>query len=265
MKSFLRVGLMLFLSAEYFFCAFEKYVSTSGRIIKRRMIGGKVAENGEFPFLVAIFESGNFQGAFTLITSQTLVGAAHIVESSELKDYCGRIGNVNKNTGKEVLFGRRIIHPRYDPETNHDDIALLILALPIKNILPIALVGKNLRFTKGPATFVGWGKTDFNEDDDTDILRVAKVQLVDPKYVARKFDVKLTYKEIITMSSTVKAMKGDSGSPLMLTDVLKRKMLIGILANGGKNTKEPDFYMSTSVYYDFIKTYSVGHPTYLEV
>ncbi|XP_023214636.1 serine protease 56-like, partial [Centruroides sculpturatus] len=183
---------------------------------------------------------------------------------SELKDYCGRIGNVNKNMGKEVLFGRRLIHPRYDPETYHDDIALLILRFRINDIPPIALVGKNLKFTKGYATFVGWGKIGFREDDDTDVLQVAKVKLVDPKYVARKFDINLTYKEIISMSATVKAMEGDSGSPLILTDVLKRQMLIGILARGGNNTKEPDIYMSTSVYHDFIKTHSVGRLTYLE-
>ncbi|XP_067126917.1 uncharacterized protein [Centruroides vittatus] len=78
MESFLRVGLMIFLSAEYYFCASEKNESTS--VIERRMIGGRVAENGEFPFLIAIYEEGGFEGTFSLITSQTLIGAAHVVE-----------------------------------------------------------------------------------------------------------------------------------------------------------------------------------------
>ncbi|XP_023230425.1 venom peptide isomerase heavy chain-like [Centruroides sculpturatus] len=265
MKSFLRVGLMLFLSAEYYFCASEKYENTTSRVIERRTIGGRLAEKGEFPFLVAIYKNRTFRGAFSLITTRTLIGAAHIVEEYTVKDYYGRIGNVDKQAGKRVLFRRRIIHGRYDSKTLHNDIALLILARSINNISPIALVGKNLRFTKGSATFVGWGRTGIKKDDRTDLLRVAKVNFVDPKYVGRNFDYELTYKEITTMSSRVKGMKGDSGSPLIKRDASKRPVLIGILSSGGDNIREPDVYMSISFYHHFIKTHSVGRLTYLDV
>ncbi|XP_023228038.1 venom peptide isomerase heavy chain-like [Centruroides sculpturatus] len=263
MKSFLTVGLMLFLSAEYYFCASKKYENTSSRVIERRMIGGRKAEKGEFPFLVALFEKETHRGAFSLITTRTIIGAAHIVHENPLKDYYGRIGDVNKNAGKKVLFRKRIIHSRFNPKRFNNDIALLILARSINNISPIALVGKNVRFTKGSATFVGWGDIGFN--DETDLLQVAKVKLVDPTYVACEFNYELTYKEITTLSSRVVAMEGDSGSPLIKRDASKRPVLIGILSNGGNFTKEPDIYMSTSVYHDFIKTHSVGHLTYLHV
>ncbi|XP_023223258.1 uncharacterized protein LOC111624598 [Centruroides sculpturatus] len=353
MKSFLRIGLMLFLSAEYYFCASEKYENTTSRVIERRMIGGRLAEKGEFPFLVAIYRDRKFSGAFSLITTRTLIGAAHIVQEYTVKDCYGRIGNVNKHAGKKVLFRRMIIHKRYNSETFHNDIALLILARSINNISPIALVGKNVKFTKGSATFVGWGRIGlsksviflykvkdiygrigdvnknagkkvlfrrriihgrynpkeynnndiallilahrindispialvrkdltfteghatlvgwgnigFKKDDKTDLLQVAEVNLVDPKYVARKFDYELTYKEITTVSSRVIGMKGDSGSPLIKRDALNRPVLIGILSNGGNNTGKPDVYMSTSVHYSFIRTFRVGRPTYLDV
>ncbi|XP_023231329.1 venom peptide isomerase heavy chain-like [Centruroides sculpturatus] len=263
MKIFLRVGLMLFLSVEYYFCASENYENTTSRVIERRMIGGREAEKGEFPFLVAIFKKERFKGAFSLITTKTLIGAAHVVEKYVVKDYYGRIGDVNKNAGKKVLFRRRIIHGRYNSENYNNDIALLILARSINNISPIALVGKNVRFTKGSATLIGWGRIGFNER--TDLLHVAKVNLVDPIYVACKFGYELTYKEITALSSRVKAISGDSGSPLIMRDALKRPVLIGIFANGGHNTGEPDIYMSTSFHHDFIKTHSVGRLTYLHV
>ncbi|XP_023231355.1 duodenase-1-like [Centruroides sculpturatus] len=263
MKSFLRIGLLLFLNAEYYFCASGNYDNTS--VIERRMIGGKEAEKQEYLFLVAIFRKERFSGAFSLITRNTLIGAAHVVEKYKVKDYYGRIGDVNKNAGKKVLFRRRIKHPRYDSKTHNNDIALLILARRINKISPIPLVGKDLTFTEGHATLVGWGNIGLKENDETDLLKVGKVKLVDPKYVARKFHYKLTYKEITTKSSRVKAMKGDSGSPLIMRDTLKRPVLIGILSYGGNNTKEPDVYMSISVHHDFIKTHSVGRPTYLDV
>ncbi|XP_023227689.1 complement factor I-like [Centruroides sculpturatus] len=266
MKNFLRIGLMLFLSAEYYFCASEKYENTTSRVIERRMIGGREAEKGEFPFLVAIFKKNRFKGAFSLITTRTLIGTAHVVAKYKVKDIYGRIGDVNKNAGKKVLFRRRIIHGRYNPkEYNNNDIALLILAHRINDISPIALVRKDLTFTEGHATLVGWGNIGFKKDDKTDLLQVAEVNLVDPKYVARKFDYELTYKEITTVSSRVIGMKGDSGSPLIKRDALNRPVLIGILSNGGNNTGKPDVYMSTSVHYSFIRTFRVGRPTYLDV
>ncbi|XP_023228063.1 chymotrypsin-1-like isoform X2 [Centruroides sculpturatus] len=254
-----------FLSAEYYFCASEKYENTTSRVIERRMIGGKNAEKEEYPFLVAIFKQGSFFGAFSLITRNTLIGAAHVVENYKVKDYYGRIGDVNKNAGKKVMFRRRIKHPHYDSETLHNDIALLILAHRINKISPIALVGKDLTFTEGDATLVGWGDIGFKKNDKTDLLQVAKVNLVEPKYVARKFHYKLTNKEITTVSSRVIGMKGDSGSPLIMRDALKRPVLIGILSYGENNTGKPDVYMSISVHHDFIKTHIVGRPTYLDV
>ncbi|XP_023211098.1 venom peptide isomerase heavy chain-like [Centruroides sculpturatus] len=227
------------------------------------MIGGREAEKGEFPFLVAIFRKERFKGAFSLITTRTVIGAAHVVDEYAVKDYYGRIGDVNKNRGKKVLFRKRIIHSRYNSEKFYNDIALLILTHSINNISPIALVGKNVRFTQGSATFVGWGRIGYN--DRTDLLHVAKVNLVDPIYVGRKFDYELTYKEITTLSSRVKALEGDSGSPLIKRDASKKPVLIGILANGGHNIKQPDIYMSTSFHHNFIKTHSVGRLTYLHV
>ncbi|XP_023213954.1 venom protease-like [Centruroides sculpturatus] len=263
MESFLRVGLMLFLSVEYYFCAFEKNESTS--VIERRMIGGRVAKYGEFPFLVAIFEKEEFQGCFTLITSQTLIGAAHVVESYEIENYYGRIGDTNKYKGRKLLFRSKMIHPRYNSRENHDDIAVLIVKYYVENISPITLPGKNLRFTNGYAKFVGWGNIGYNEEDDTDILRVADVMLVRPKLVERLFDITLTNGVIVTMTPGTIAMKGDSGSPLIITDAVKGQILIGILSSGGTRTNEPDIYMSTSFYYDFIQSRTFGRLKYLEM
>ncbi|XP_067121283.1 thrombin-like enzyme chitribrisin [Centruroides vittatus] len=144
----------------------------------------------------------------------------------------------------------------------HDDIALLILKEPVENICPITLPGKNLRFTHGYAKLVGWGKIGYNKEDDTDILRVADVRLVKPQLAERVFDMTLTNGEIVTMTPGKIAMKGDSGSPLIITDAIKGQILIGVLSSGGTNTNEPDIYMSTSFYYDFIQTHRFGCLTY---
>ncbi|XP_023223255.1 uncharacterized protein LOC111624596 [Centruroides sculpturatus] len=56
----------------------ENYRSHS-RIMMRRMIGGTPATKGEVPFIMAIFRRGYFKGSFSLITTKTAVGAAHVI------------------------------------------------------------------------------------------------------------------------------------------------------------------------------------------
>ncbi|XP_023244553.1 mast cell protease 1-like [Centruroides sculpturatus] len=264
MKNFIRFGILLLLNTDYLLCVSERNEYKSVNV--RRMIGGSVAERGSFLFMVAIFCKDIFQGAFSLITTHTLIGAAHVVESYVINDYYGRIDDVNKYKGKKIMFGKRCIHPDHVPGDNLHDIALLILQDPIEDIFTIALPGRNVMFTKGLAVFAGWGKTSLDTGEyDNNFLRVAEVNLIDPKSVDRSFHISVTGEQIITETFGVKATKGDSGSPLIIIDDSRRRILIGILTNPNNDINKPDIYISTSAHYNFINASSVGRPTFVDV
>ncbi|XP_023231352.1 venom serine protease Bi-VSP-like [Centruroides sculpturatus] len=266
MKSFLSFGLLLFfLSAKYFLCLCEKNESKSG--IVRRMVGGSLAEKGQLLFLVSIFEKNKFRGGFSLITPKTLVGAAHIIDRDEMVDLFGRIGDVNKFRGEKILFAKRILHPDYVPGIFYNDIALLILLTRIDDISTIALPPRNLKFTKGYATFAGWGLTGQSKRDKTSFLRVSKVNIVDPQEPSNKFNFTSTGKEIMTVTPGVHGMNGDSGSPLMIREHNQsgRYIIIGVLSSCSTDDHEPDVYMSTSAYFDFIHNNTIGTPIYVNV
>ncbi|XP_023219927.1 chymotrypsin-1-like [Centruroides sculpturatus] len=251
----------------------ENYRSHS-RIIMPRMIGGTPAEEGEVPFIMAIFRRGNFKGSFSLITTTTAVGAAHVIYKKNVTtgleqftislalDIYGTVGNINKHKGSLVFFKRNIIHPNYDPDTFENDIALLILKKPIvctPTSYPVAVADRNQTYTSGHATLVGWGRIGENKTSD---LQIAVVKLIDPSPWLKRFKFPLKASDIISRDLGILAMEGDSGSPLIRKDQFGRQILIGVVSAMGQSTRVI-VYMSTSFYHDFIKDNSEGEITFL--
>ncbi|XP_023223314.1 collagenase-like [Centruroides sculpturatus] len=239
----------------------ENYRSHS-RIIMPRMIGGTPAEEGEVPFIMAIFHRGIFKGSFSLITTTTAVGAAHVIYHSLVIYIYGAVGNINKYKGSLVFFKRKIIHLNYDPDTFENDIALLILKKSIEStptLYPVAVADRNQTYTSGYATLAGWGRIGENTTSD---LQIAVVKLADPSSWLTHFKFPLKKTEIISRDWGISAMKGDSGSPLIRRNQFGRQILIGVVSAMGQSTRVI-IYMSTSFYHDFIKDNSEGEVTFL--
>ncbi|XP_023214811.1 achelase-1-like [Centruroides sculpturatus] len=261
MKDILRFGLLFFLlNVIYTLSVHEKNETKSGR--QRRIVGGEIANDGEFPYMVAIFRKNSCCGGFTLITTQTVLGSAHPIEGVDIRDLSGRVGNVNKFKGHKILFDRKILHPSYNGTRFLHDIAILLLNCPIQNLLnvqPTALAGINQRFTSGNAIVIGWGRTGPGEEHRNAFLRWAEVNLVDPKdgWITNP-RYKITGKEIMTVTPGVASMRGDSGSPLIIKDNSGQHVVIGVSSGGHNAVNKADVYMSTSVYHDFIANNSRG-------
>ncbi|XP_067134108.1 trypsin-like protease [Centruroides vittatus] len=214
----MRFGLLYFLPAVVYAFSFpQKNEIKSGK--ERRMIGGSIADDGEFPFMVAIFRTRKFCGGFTLITTQTVLGAAHVIDSNAVE---------------------------------HSS-----------NVQPIALLRDNKVVSSGDAMLIGWGRIGTSQDDVSECLHSAEVRIVDPEDESLDaYDIRITGKEIITITPGVISMKGDSGSPLIIKDDSGRDIVIGLLSRGGNDVNEPDIYMSTCAYSTFIRRNTVGNLTY---
>ncbi|XP_067137166.1 trypsin epsilon-like [Centruroides vittatus] len=214
--------------------------------------------------MVALFKNlgGNdeFRGGSTLISRQTVLGAAHSIDGVEVRDLYGRVGNVNKHLGRRILFDRIIYHPSYNGTQYLNDIAVMLLNKPIElslNIQPAALAAVGLRFTSGYAVFVGWGY--IKKGERTSYLHWADVQLVNPKRGWMKYPgVKTTGREILTATPGKALMNEDSGSPLIKYDNSGQHVVIGVLSGGYPVVNKAAIYMSTSVYHDFIAKNSLG-------
>ncbi|XP_023227549.1 chymotrypsin-2-like [Centruroides sculpturatus] len=235
--------------------------------ITKRIVGGTAAKNGEFPYIMSIFHLKRYRGAFSMITTQTAIGAAHMLYGNAVEDLEGRICDVNKFNGKLVYFDRKVLHPDFQ-RTNINDIGLLILnhsICDLCDINPIALPARRRSFVRGYAKMVGWGWIGPNRRDKTINLIVADVRLIDPRPYKYFFNITLTGKEILTKTPGIRAMPGDSGSPLIYTDDCGNQLLIGVMSGGVHDDEEaPDIFASTSAYYHFIKENSVGEPIFLD-
>ncbi|KAL1438322.1 hypothetical protein MTO96_048392 [Rhipicephalus appendiculatus] len=153
--------------------------------------GGKDAELGSYPFMVAVFRDNvrvlNFWCGGALILGRVVLSAAHCYYDT-LHDtrYIVRIGGVSISDGStEPVVERHVesvhVHPDYDERFHYNDVALLFLnrsalqyikkpvaCLPEPNAAPDAQHG----------TVLGWGHDDFGGRLQT-VLQEAMIPLVD--------------------------------------------------------------------------------------
>ncbi|XP_023213714.1 trypsin zeta-like [Centruroides sculpturatus] len=82
MKDVLRFGLLFFLlNVIYALSVYERNEPKSGR--QRRIVGGEIARDKEFPYMVALFRKihniDDFRAGSTLISTQTILTTAHCI------------------------------------------------------------------------------------------------------------------------------------------------------------------------------------------
>ena len=147
-----------------------------------RVVNGVDADQGQFPYLVALLETERFarDGAFlaqycagVLTTSRTVVTAAHCVsdpESSALgqvrtvqpHELIAGVGSVLKTSAIRTFSIARIdVHPRFDPRSGRNDLAVLTLSTPVENRRPLLpmLPAEHREYAKAGTTarIAGWG------------------------------------------------------------------------------------------------------------
>jgi len=206
-------------------------VSQIGASATPRIINGKDARQGDWPWMIAIINSGSpaissqFCGG-TLIHPSWVLTGAHCTNSettSSIQVLLGRNTLSRERTGKIIRVKRIIQHPDFDnhPENPTADIALLELASEVKQpVLRIADYHSNLPQNVKEATVIGWGAMQFRHDiasNYADKLQQVTVPIVanDVCNASYEGDVKNTMLCAGFADGGTDACVGDSGGPLV--------------------------------------------------
>lgn len=220
-----------------------------------RIVGGREAEVGDWPWMAALvysgissYVSGQFCGA-SLVHPNWVLTAAHCVyrKSSGSVDVVLNVHDLENDTGERVNVKRIIVHPFYNDFTLDFDIALLELehSVSYETIRPVskdAVLEGRLSLT------MGWGKTDYHTWSYSDKLLEVLIPIVSNETCNEAFNAISYYYNDITdvmlcagfADGGKDACVGDSGGPLIVWEDSAWK-LAGIVS-WGDGCAEPNLY-----------------------
>lgn len=146
-----------------------------------RIVGGKLAGEGQIPWQVALVKGGQLDDLIcggSLVSSRHVVTAAHCVATLAVETIGVAIGYTDLSArpvsgmGQQVVPVREVVvHPEYLGEETHHraDLAVLILTYPVDlarypGVKPVCLppaVGKEGRYLGTSGLVSGWGLTGY--------------------------------------------------------------------------------------------------------
>lgn len=251
----------------------DPYCGRSGGRISR-IVGGKEAEFGQFPWQAFIQVAGSRCGG-TLVSRQHVVTAGHCVAKYQYNPSSIRVtlGDYVLNSDVESLpsetFGVRQIrvHPdfRFTPQADRYDVAVLVLDRPVTyraNVMPICLPPKDAQFVARVAEAAGWGALEPGSKVRPRVLQHVHVPVL-PNEVCenwhRRQGINIRIHDEMLCAGYERGGKdscqGDSGGPLMLNDY-GVYYLIGIVSAGYSCAKnyQPGIYHRVSSSSDWISS-----------
>lgn len=155
------------LSVFVLLCLFESQAAKSKNLLRNRIIGGKNATRGQFPYHVALANRNTFSydcGA-SIITNRHILSVAHFIKAYENKpfDLLAVLGtsNIHDSNFTAVDIEKVYVHPDFVVGKMHFDISIILTRQTIQfsaTIQPIRLPTSDLSLTdRVKAVTAGWG------------------------------------------------------------------------------------------------------------
>ncbi|XP_047422386.1 complement factor I isoform X2 [Sciurus carolinensis] len=238
---------------------------------RKRVVGGRLAHMGDFPWQVAIKEDKKINCGGIYIGGCWILTAAHCVRASKAHHYqiwTSLLNWIRPNyTELEVeKVDKIIIHEKYNGSTFQNDIALIKVKkhddqkeCELSRSIPACVPWSPYLFQpKDRCIISGWGREKDNQKVYS--LRWGEVHLIGN--CSRFYPNRFYEKEMEcagTHDGSIDACKGDSGGPLVCMDVNNVTYVWGIVS-WGENCGKPEFpgvYTKVANYFDWI-SYHVG-------
>ncbi|GAB0088361.1 Serine protease filzig [Sergentomyia squamirostris] len=256
-------------------CGVRPHVKTG------RIVGGKSAHFGEWPWQVLVRES-TWLGLFTknkcggvLISNSYVITAAHcqpgflasLVAVFGEYDISGELES-KRSVTKNVK--RVIVHRQYDAATFENDLAILELESPIHydtHIVPVCMPPDTADFTGRMATVTGWGRLKYGGGVPS-VLQEVHVPIIDNSVCQEMFQTAGHNKKILKSflcagyaNGQKDSCEGDSGGPLVLQRPDGRWELAGTVSHGIKCAAPylPGVYMRTTYYKPWLQSVTGVH------
>ena len=218
-------------------------VPVGAQAITTRVIGGVVAQEGEWPFAVAL--ETTFGAQFcdgTLVASQWVLTAGHcrLYPAAQVRAVTGTT-DLDGTTGQRIGVARQIRHPGYRqivPGAPRNDLMLVRLAEPSAS-QPIAFAARGEGSQAGTLLRVaGWGATSYNPVNDaygppSQFLRQVLVRVRPPVDCVRAYGAEAFFSDDMVCASLPgrDACAGDSGGPLV-EGLGPAALLVGVVSWG---------------------------------
>ncbi|KAI1882970.1 hypothetical protein AGOR_G00240370 [Albula goreensis] len=232
---------------------------------RSRIVGGSPAAPGSWPWLVNLRLDGGLMCGGVLVDSSWVVTAAHCFSGSRGENYwtavVGEFDITKTDPDEQVMKVNRIItHPKFNPKTFNNDIALVELTSPVvlsDRVTPVCLPSGQEPPVGSPCLVAGWGSM-YEDGPPADLVMEAKVPLL-PQNTCRS----ALGKELVTntmfcagyLSGGIDSCQGDSGGPLIHQDRISGRFhLYGITSwgDGCGEKGKPGVYTRVMAFSDWI-------------
>jgi hypothetical protein len=220
-----------------------------------RIVGGKAAADGEYPWMVALVdpaEPDNYDALFcggSLIHPRWVLTAAHCVEGQRAEDIEVVVGATDLDDpgdGQRIAVAEVIIAPGYNAYTSDSDFALLRLEAPASGTLMPLLDDPALAAPGVLATVIGWGDTTNGRGNYPTRLQEVDVPVVDLAVANASAEYEGTLTENMLPAGFAEGGKdscsGDSGGPLMVPSPLAPGWMQAGVVSFGAGCALPDVY-----------------------
>ncbi|XP_043727042.1 complement factor I isoform X1 [Cervus elaphus] len=240
-------------------------VKNNMHIRRKRVVGGKPAKMGDFPWQVAIKEGDKIHCGGIYIGGCWILTAAHCVRVSRIHRYqlwTSFTDWLKPDTDIVVQFVNQIIiHENYNGTTYQNDIALIEMKkrpnqkeCVLSKSVPACVPWSPHLFQPNDKCIIsGWGREKGNQKVYS--LMWGEVHLINncsKFYPGRYFEKEMECAG--TDDGSIDACKGDSGGPLVCQDVNNVTYVWGVVS-WGENCGNPEFpgvYTKVANYFDWI-------------
>ncbi|XP_052759016.1 proclotting enzyme-like isoform X2 [Galleria mellonella] len=199
---------------------------------EERIVGGHNADLNEWPWIVALFNSGRQFCGGSLIDDRHVLSAAHCVAhmtSWDVARLTARLGDYNIHSNAETRHIERKIkrvvrHRGFDMRTLYNDVAVLTLDQTVpftKNIHPVCLPSGGKAYSGLIATVIGWGSLR-ESGPQPSILQEVSIPIWGNPECRQKYGAAapggIVDHMLCAGKASMDSCSGDSGGPLMVNE-----------------------------------------------